>query len=85
MPSPPPVMSRSVTDEGGEPRAEGNALGGVDAALGRLLDESPPSTDCASLAYSGWNGPGRIETKSTFPWEADNFPSCDFGFCPGQL
>lgn len=76
MPRLPPLTSRIGTDGGNEPRAGGNALGGVDTELGRLLDESPPSIDCASTAYSGWSGPGMIDTKSTmFPWEEDRlFP-----------
>lgn len=41
----PPVTSWIGMDEGGEPRAGGNALGGVNTALQRRLGESPPS-DC---------------------------------------
>lgn len=62
MPKLPPLPSRTGTDEEVDPRAGGNALGGVDAELGRLLDESPPSADCVSLTYSGWSGPGMIKT-----------------------
>lgn len=45
MPRLPPLPPRAGTDvevEEVEPRAGGNALGGVDAELGRLLDGSPP-------------------------------------------
>lgn len=55
MPRLPP--SRPGIDEV-EPRAGGNALGDVDTELGRLLDVSPPSIDCASLTYTGWSGLG---------------------------
>lgn len=72
-------------DEGGDPRAGGNTLGGVNTALQRLLGESPPSTDCASLAYLGWSGLGMMETVSVLGGRTDCFPSCDFGFSPGQL
>ena len=64
MPRLSPVTSWIGMDEGGEPRAGGNTLGGVNTALQRLPGESPPSTDCASLAYSGWSGLGMMETVS---------------------